>query len=235
MDYLSIGGYHFFAEDVGVGKVIFSTAENDFNVYKNTETGKSNLEKIKKLFEIDDVGFLNQYHSDKVNIFNGSIEHGDAIITNKKRTAVGVFTADCVPVLIFDIDKKVIAAVHSGWRGTYSQIVKNTIEKMIKEYGSSKDSFKIFIGPHIRDCCYEVGAEVVNKFNNDETYNYEKIFTDSKLSMEECIIEQLKSINIDENNIKSLGYCTYCSIKPKFYSYRRGETDKRLFSFVYIK
>lgn len=235
MDYLSIEGYNFFSEDLGVGKVIFSTAEKDFNVYKKTDAGKSNIENLKNIFGVDHIGFLNQCHSDIVNIYNGTTLDGDAIITDKINTAVGVFTADCVPVLIFDIEKKVVAAVHSGWRGTYSKIVLKTIQRMISEYGSSKDNLRIYIGPHIKDCCYEVGDEVIDKFQNDEIYKDKNIFNENKLSMEKCIVTQLKSINIDENNIKSIGCCTYCSTNPKLYSYRRGETDKRLFSFVYIK
>ncbi|MGE5629301.1 MAG: peptidoglycan editing factor PgeF [Solirubrobacterales bacterium] len=235
MEYLNLEGYYFFAEDLEAGKVIFSTAENDFNVYKKTETGKSNIEKLKKIFGLEDIGFLNQCHSDIVQVYNSRTMEGDAIITDRVNVGVGVFTADCVPVLIFDIDKKVVAAIHSGWRGTHSKIVLKTIEKMITEFGSNKENLKIYIGPHIKDCCYEVGTEVIEKFKNDGLYKDENIFNKNKLSMVKCIVQQLKSINIDENKIKSIECCTHCSENPKLYSYRRGETDKRLFSFIYIK
>lgn len=89
------------------------------------------------------------------------IEHeGDGIVTNEKSTIIGAFTADCVPVILIDEVNNVIAAVHSGWKGTFNSISAIAVEKMISEYGSNVKNIKAYIGPHIRQCCYEVSEEL---------------------------------------------------------------------------
>ena len=80
--------------------------------------------------------YIRQVHSSTIHVLSNDdikdfIEkEGDAIITSKTNTAIGVFTADCVPVIIVDDVKGVVAAIHSGWRGTISSITKKTIEAL---------------------------------------------------------------------------------------------------------
>lgn len=230
-----IEGNRFISVDLTTAKVIFSTGENDFNLNKNINQGIEHIKKIKGWFSLEDVAYLSQCHSDYIHIYPNIQTEGDALITNVRGVAVGIFTADCVPVLIFDEENKAVAAIHSGWRGTYNKIVSKTIDKMTDVYGSKVEDIKVFIGPHMRDCCYEVGQELMDKFNNDNTYKNHDIFNGKKLSMEKCIIKQLKDKSVPDKNIVTLNYCTFCSTNPRFYSYRRGEKDKRLFSFIYIK
>ena len=128
MENLIIEGYEFITEDLDTAKVVFTTAENDFNSNVYSPQGKENIENIKKWFGINNVAYADQVHSDLVRIYDGIVHEGDAIITDKAKVAAGVFTADCVPVIIYDIELKVSAAIHSGWRGTYNQIVSKTIE-----------------------------------------------------------------------------------------------------------
>lgn len=235
MDNLIIKGCEFIVEDLETAKVVFTTAKNDFNTNVYNPQGKENLENIKEWFNINEVAYVNQVHSDCVHIFDGEVHEGDAIITDKTKVAVGVFTADCVPVIIYDIKLKVATAIHSGWRGTYNEIVGKTIEKMKSFYGSHAQNLKIYIGPHMRDCCYQVGNEVAAKFKDSEIYKGADVFKGNYLSMEKCILKQLELNNIPKENIKSLNLCTYCTNEPELYSYRKGEKDKRLFSFIFIK
>ena len=235
MENLVIHGYEFIIEDLKTAKIIFTTAKNDFNTNIYSAKGKENLEKIKAWFDINEIGYVNQVHGDNVQIFHGEIHQGDAIITDKPKVAVGVFTADCVPVIIYDIKLKIAAAIHSGWKGTCNEIVSKTIDKMKAIYGSQSESLKVYIGPHMRDCCYQVGEEVSNKFLENEIYKNEDIFKENFLSMEKCILKQLLLQNVPKENIKSLNMCTYCSNEPELYSYRKGDKDKRLFSFIFIK
>lgn len=214
--------------------IYFTTNHNDVNYKYDTNEGKVNLQNLKKIFNINDVCYLKQVHSDKVievqeDNFSGNVE-GDAIICKKTNTAIGVFTADCVPILLYDKTNKVIAAVHSGWRGTFDNIVGNTLSIMKEKYGC-KEIFAI-IGPHIRECCYEVSQELVDKFN--EKYG-DKFTTNSRrLSMESYIKIQLQEF-IKEDNIVSLNLCTLCSKEPEFHSYRKlGDKSGRLFSFIFI-
>ena len=76
---------------------------------------------------------------------------------------IGILTADCSPILIFDYKKKIIAVVHAGWRGAYKQIVIKVLKKFIK-LGSKKKNIIVSIGPTISQNNYEVGKEFKYKF-----------------------------------------------------------------------
>lgn len=222
-------------------KVAFSTAEMDRSFNRHNDVGVKNLESIIEDFKISDVMYLQQVHSDKVYVYNNDYdnikdEEGDAIITKEKNVAVGVFTADCVPIIIINEEAKVVAAVHSGWKGTFNSIVVKTIKKMIEEFNINIESTKIFIGPHIRQCCYEVSEELKEKFIKSTGIEEGKLFEGRNLSMEECILKDLRDIGIDEENIFSLDLCTHCENDIKLHSYRgTSGTYERLFSFAYIK
>lgn len=88
----------------------------------------------------------------------------DALITNLPNCAIGVRTADCVPVLLYDPKQKAIAAIHSGWRGTVKKISQNTIRLMQQTYGTHPSDLKAIIGPSISPASYEVGPEVIEAF-----------------------------------------------------------------------
>lgn len=214
----------------------FSTAENNLNFNKNSHEGIENLENIKKWFDLDTVAFVNQIHSDIVHEFRNKICDGDAILADKKNVAVGVLTADCVPVLIFDKAKGKIGAVHSGWKGTYSGIVSNAINMMIKKYGTEVKDLTIYIGPHIMDCCYEVGEDLLKKFNQLSIYRNINISNGRKMSLKNCIISQLLNLGIDKVQIHSIDLCTFCNKDFKLHSYRKDkEQSGRMFSFVFLK
>ena len=113
---------------------------------------------------------LHQIHSDVVRIFNANIsptiqEKGDALATNRPGLLVGVRTADCSPVLVVDPKKRVVAAIHAGWRGTLARIVVKTIGQMQMEFKSNPKDMLAAIGPTIGGCCYEVGTEVAADFS----------------------------------------------------------------------
>ena len=149
---------------------------------------------------------------------------------------IGVFTADCTPVIIVDDKKKVIAAIHSGWKGTFKSITKKTVEKMVTEYKVNVRDLKVFIGPHIRQCCYEISEELKEKFINEKDIDENKLFQGRNLSMEECILKDLRDLGIKEDNINSLNLCTHCEKGIKLFSYRASNGDYgRLFAFVFIK
>ena len=148
----------------------------------------------------------------------------------------GIFTADCVPVILVDTSKNVIAAIHSGWKGTNTLIVSKTIERMKETYGTLTKNIKAYIGPHIGGCCYEVSKELIEEFTSKEIYSNIKISDNNKLDLEKCIIAQLNEKGIKQKNIKITNACTSCSKEYELYSYRNSENNNgRMFSFVYIK
>lgn len=221
--------------------IVFSTAKDDRSFNRNTDEGLRNIESLKEDFNVNEVIYLHQTHSDNVLVFNGDAEEfrekeGDAIVTNKENVIIGAFTADCVPVILVDEVKGVIAAIHSGWKGTFNSISKKSIEKMIQEYGTKVEDIKVYIGPHIRQCCYEVSEELKEKFLNRTKIDENELFKGRNLSMERCILEDLRSLKIEEDNIYTINLCTYCEEKIKLFSYRKSVgTYGRLFTFAYKK
>lgn len=235
MEKVLIEGYEFIKIDLSGAEAVFSTAKNGLNFNKGTQEGRENVENIKKWFGVKEVGFLDQIHSDYVFIYEGKKEEGDALITNLNDTAVGVFTADCVPILLYDKSKNIIAAVHSGWKGTFSCILSKTIEDMNKKYGTKGEDLIAFIGPHMHQCCYEVGEELIEKFKQSDVYGKLDIFNGRNLSMTKCIIHQLKTEGVIDENIHELNICTFCNNEYELHSHRKNKDGGRLFSFIFLK
>jgi len=223
-------------------KIIFSTAEKDRSFNRNTEEGIKELNGLKNEFGVNEVVYLKQVHSDIVYEYNGKNgeetiqKEGDALVTNVPNSIIGVFTADCVPVILIDEEKKAVAAIHSGWKGTFKSITKNAIDILSNKYGSDVKNIKAYIGPHIRQCCYEVSNELKDKFIEEKSIDEKILFNGRNLSMEECILSDLRVSGVKEENINSLQLCTHCSKDIKLHSYRSSNgAYGRLFSFVIIK
>lgn len=218
-----------------------TTAFNNASFKFDTKEGRDNLIKLKNDLEVNRICYLKQIHSDKIiivkddTVLEGQVE-GDSLITSSVDTIIGVFTADCVPVLIWDSNKKVIAAVHSGWKGTFDSIVKKTIEVMIKDFNCESSSIKVFIGPHIRQCCYEVSEELIDKFKKNNLYADEDINNGRFLNLEKCIEIQLKYLGVNNDNIIKNDFCTLCEKNTELHSYRKdGEHSGRMFTYIYFK
>jgi polyphenol oxidase len=110
---------------------------------------------------------LRQVHSDVVHIISDPPSEspcGDAIATRQPGLLLGVQTADCVPILLADTAKRVVAAIHAGWRGTLARIAAKTLGRMRQEFGTRPEDVVAAIGPAIGRCCYEVGPEVALAF-----------------------------------------------------------------------
>jgi YfiH family protein len=222
-------------------QVVFTNAEKERSFDRSTEKGIKELESLKEEFNVDNIVYLKQIHSDKTLVYKGdgeSIkdEEGDAIITNEKNVIIGVFTADCVPIILVDEENEVAAAIHSGWKGTFESITFKTVEKMKKEFGTNEKNVKAYIGAHIRKCCYEVSEELKQNFiEKKKSIEEKELFQGRNLNLESCIIEDLKRAGIPDNNINSINLCTYCSDGIKLHSYRKSQgAYGRMFTFVVL-
>jgi purine-nucleoside/S-methyl-5'-thioadenosine phosphorylase / adenosine deaminase len=112
---------------------------------------------------------LKQIHSDVIHLFENSPAEpcrGDASATNRPGLLLAVQTADCVPILLADLKRRAVAAVHAGWRGTLRRIVAKAIGKMQMQFGTKPADLLAAIGPSIGGCCYEVGTEVASEFRS---------------------------------------------------------------------
>ena len=181
-----------------------------------------------------------QIHSDIVNTIDKNTistkKEGDSLITNLKEVPLLVFTADCVPISLIDTKNKAIGLIHAGWRGTYEEISKKTIEVMKNKYNSKEEDLIAIIGPSIGPCCYEVSKDLVKKFsekfiNLDE--NFYKV-ENEKYMLDLWKINEyiLKSCNVTE--IINLNLCTVCN-NDKFYSYRKdNKTTRRIATLLQL-
>jgi YfiH family protein len=140
-----------------------------------------------------------------------------------------VQTADCVPILLFDPEKKVVAAVHAGWRGTVSKILAKTVGQMVEKFDCQPSDIVAGIGPSIHMHAYEVGAEVVeavqDNFGNSTallkpSLTEGKAFFDLWEANKTILIES----GIPEENIEVMGLCSF-EHADLFYSARRDGID----------
>jgi YfiH family protein len=110
---------------------------------------------------------LRQFHSDVIYVAaapTNDAPKADALISNVPGLLLGVQTADCVPVLFADTRRRVVAAIHAGWRGTLARIAVKTLGRMHMEFGTRPRDMVAALGPAIGRCCYEVGPEVAQAF-----------------------------------------------------------------------
>lgn len=166
---------------------------------------------------------LRQVHSDRVVNANGvrdCEEEGDALITDDKGKAIGIRTADCVPILLLDVKKRVVAAVHAGWRGTASDIVTRTLEAMTKTFGTAAGDVYAAIGPSIRECCYEVREDVAARLASYFPEWGEEDKITRLVDLPEANRRQMIACHVPGDQIFDTGLCTTCQTS-QFYSYRR--------------
>ena len=170
---------------------------------------------------------LNQTHSSKVVYFENesSIKNklpGDAIVTKIKNVGIGVLTADCAPILLYDHSKKIIGCIHSGWKGALNGVIKNTVKKF-KELNSNIDNLIAVVGPCIGKESYKVKIDFFKKFIN-QNLKYEEFF--KKITDEKYIFDLRGFINseIFNSNIKNIENIEMDTFSEKefFYSYRRS-------------
>lgn len=175
-----------------------------------------------------------QRHTDSVYILSEQRPAGrpiaDAVITDQSGVSIGVQVADCVPVLILDPVRRLVAAVHAGWRGTSAGILAGTIGLMEKEFISNPSDCLVAIGPSIRACCYEVGDEVVRSVSEETgpgNYVVERKGA-AYLDLPEANRLQAKRAGVRPDRIADTGECTCCSAE-RYFSYRRtgGKTGRQ--------
>lgn len=155
-----------------------------------------------------------------------AVLEADGAVTDLPGVMLAVQTADCVPVLIADVNKRAVAAIHAGWRGTVARIVEKGCETMREEYGSRPEDLVAAVGPSIGACCYAVGGEVRSQFGSQFEYA-DALFTtvgdQMHLDLWEANRRQLLDAGVPEERITVLGECTACALSQgerKYFSHR---------------
>ena len=213
------------------------------------------------------IATLRQIHSSVVKGTDGAGEgqpcKGDGWMTGRAGLLIGVQTADCIPVLVADRKKKVVAAFHAGWRGTVKRIVESGIGRMRLEFGSKPEDLVAAIGPGIGPCCYAVGEEVLSEFTSQFAYapelfhevydsdpvkqKYPMLFLTQRapghspigpslhLDVAEANRRQLLDAGLESRNISRVGGCTNC--QPELFFSHRGAQGRagRMLSVIGIR
>jgi YfiH family protein len=192
----------------------------------------NNRHLIAKAFGSDKLHFIvaNQTHSDHIHIITEPVTQGwegladviedcDALITNQKSVVLTILTADCVPILLYDIEKQVIAAIHAGWKGTQAEIVAKTVAKMQKIFNTNPQDIIAGIAPSIGRCCYEVGEDVAKYFSHIP-HAYRPKNDKYMLDLPAINKKQLIDAGVQEAHIEMSNICTACKV-DRFFSYRK--------------
>ena len=180
------------------------------------------------------VATQNQVHGDKITFIDEGTNCGesDAMITDTPNLGLAISSADCPAIFLFDIEKKVIAAVHSGWRGTDKKILLKVLTKLVQDFNSKPNNIVAYIAPSISQKHYEVGEVVASLF--DEKYSIKK---------NPKYLLNLQSINRDimlkfgllKKNIQASSLCSH-EKEDILNSYRReGIVSGRAFGVIAMK
>lgn len=155
----------------------------------------------------------------------------DGFITDLKRLPLAIFTADCLPIFIYDPHRPAIGLLHAGWRSSRENIVLRAIELMRSRFGTKPAELLAGFGPCIRSCCYEVSAEFKNYFPAG------LVEKSGRLSLELAAVnrEQLTACGVREENIGDANYCTCCA-NTDFFSFRKeGQDSGRMLSVIMLR
>lgn len=154
---------------------------------------------------------------------SGVLAEGDALIEDTPGSVVAVKTADCIPILLADERLRAVAAIHAGWRGTAARIAGRAIAMMTERFGTRPADLHAAIGPGIGACCYEVGAEVRERFGAEGRGLLD-------LTLENAC--QLQQSGVTRNRIYASNLCTMC-LAGEFHSFRRDrDAAGRMYSFA---
>jgi len=202
----------------------FLNAKPPPTIYKQGQRrtyGNSRRGKQKKIF------FQNR--TDKVKVATQKdagkyFEGFDAIVTREKDICLGLTTADCIPIAVFDPMTGSVGLIHAGWRGLAGGIIPKTIQKMEARWKVNTSDLIVFVGPHICPKHYEVREDVSSKFKE---YGKAIKRTGGKIFLDlgEIAVKQITDTGAGENNIKVDGTCNFESME--YFSFRRGNKKER--------
>lgn len=227
----------------GVSTGAFATLNSSTSVGDSPAHVEENLRRLAAAARVEPTALLtvSQVHGERVlegrradgAAIGRPLGEADALWTEEEGVAVGVKTADCLPILIEDPVGRRVAAVHAGWRGVVAEIVARTLEAMAAR-GTKASDVRVAIGPAIQACCFEVDGDLparfAGRFGDDVVVarpGKEKRHLDLPLA----VSKTLARLGVPADHVSRLPHCTMCD--TRFYSHRRdrGVTGRHL-SFI---
>ena len=220
----------FFNRAGGVSKGIYKSLNCGLGSNDNINNIRKNIDRVCKKIGCNknNLILMSQIHSNIVHkitkIPNKKLK-GDSLVTNRKGIALGILTADCAPILIYDPVNNLIGAIHAGWRGAYKKIVSNTLKKF-KFKGSNFKDLIVVIGPCISKKNYEVKSDFFNKFITNEQSN-KKFFNYKNNKMYFSLSDYIKQnfLNLGVKNVEIIKKDTY-KTSNNFFSARKSLKNK---------
>ena len=217
-----INQYYSFNSD---GFFMFTTHKQNLSAEKKT------LKNISSLYGIDlsNRAKIKQVHSNNILFVKKPGEYGefDGILTNNHQLIPQISTADCIPLFIYDTVENLYGVIHCGWRGIVSKIHTNAVALFLSKECKAKN-IKIFTGPSIKTCCYEIGEEMIHKFDtNCINIKNNSYYLDLSFQLSiDLISNGIKKSNITHSNV-----CTFHN--KNCHSFRRdGENSGRMHSMI---
>lgn len=230
--------YFLFEDLANYDNVVHFFSKKPLNFYERVIKKSvilDNYNNIKKEFNLNYrcIKDCKQSHTDNIVILDDSnidenyFENADGIITNLKDIALVTYFADCQPILLYDPVNNVIGNIHSGWRGTSKKIIVNAINIMVDKFSCDISNIRVYFGPSILQCCFEVDDDVFTIFKDSfdnidkyikkgrDVYGSKKYYIDTVGINSMLLLENgVKKGNIFYSNI-----CTKCNYE-KIFSYR---------------
>ena len=226
--------YHF--------SVALHTHQQPYQILQNRSMIEEYFERYAPLNYV----LANQTHSHNIATIDDSVTQGwkelksavndcDALITDQSSTLLGILTADCVPILMYDSKNHIVSAVHAGWKGTRDKIVLKTLLKMREKYSTNPADVLVGIAPAIGKCCYEVGEEVAQHFFDMPKSLKKKENGKYMLDLAYINQQQLLNVGVEGQNIEQSNICTACQVDD-FFSYRKeNKCNGRFMSIIGLK
>ena len=220
----------------------YSSLNLSFRVGDDPQVVKGNLCDMKKVVGMHELRIvtMKQVHGDHiVDVEDKNLKEAgeaDGMVTEERGLFLGVLTADCVPILFSVKGRKLVAVVHTGWRGTLAGIALKMVRHLQHRYGVEPGSLEVVMGPAIGACCYEIGAEVsaplVRRWGRQAQECLQENDGKSFLNLRRLNGQMLESAGVPAGQIFQVGPCTSCAV-DNFYSYRRegGKTGRQM-SFI---
>lgn len=207
----------------------FSMRETD----TGTEIARQNRKQLCQELGFRDnrLAYPKQTHSADVHVVNDEYHHhdGDAVIAIQPGWLLGVMTADCVPVLLYDPESGMYAAVHSGWRGSAQNITDATLAKAVREFRIDPRNIYAWVGPAAGADSYEVGSDVVSQFNR--RYSHPKNEDTWLFDNKSVVRDQLINGGIEPDHIEVSGLDTITN--QELHSVRRdGEQSGHMLAAI---
>lgn len=225
----------FTTREGGVSAGPFASLNCGLSVGDDAACVEENLARVARAANARTLATVSQVHGDVVveaklseQLVPAPVAEADAVWSSTPGVAVGVKTADCVPILLWDRRRNAVAAVHAGWRGTIAEIVARQVEALTGA-GSQPRDLVAAIGPCIRRCCYEVSPQLAQQFT---AAFGARVIDGRKLDLVACVAATLNRVGVSTDRIDAGEACTACDA-GRFFSHRRdGSRTGRHLSFV---